>query len=116
MSNIHTQSKKEISVKEIFTFIVFILKRCIFALNYELGLYREAANWRETVQLQSSSKSLDPLKWGDETGVPPSPEKSPALQFYLSPHLLVLFFLHFLFDYELFRTQLFHFKHLNGTS
>lgn len=89
MSNIRVQPKKEVSVKEIFTIIVLILKIHVLALNYELGLYREVANWREAVQLQSWSKSLDPLKWGAETGVPPSPGKTPALQFYLWLHLLV---------------------------
>lgn len=34
----------------------------------------------------------------------------------LSSPAASLFFLHLLFDYELFRTRLFHFKHLNGTS
>lgn len=94
-SNAHTQPKKAVFVKEIFTFIVLTLKPGYprtFLLNYELGLYRVVAKWRETVQLWSCTKPLVPLKWGEEIGVPLSPGNNPALQFYLSFHLLVLSF------------------------
>lgn len=94
-SNVHTQPKKAVFVKEFFTFIVLTLKTGYprtFLLNYELGLYRVVAKWREAVQLWSCTKPLGPLKWGEETGVPLSPGNNPALQSYLSLHLLVLSF------------------------
>lgn len=53
-SNVHTQPREAVFVKEIFTFIVLIFKTsypCMFLLNYELGLYRAVAKWKETVQL-----------------------------------------------------------------